>query len=89
LLLYDHPARHSLRQEVGRLQVDANQPLEALLTCLQDVCPHLWGDARVVHQHVQPSETLANRLHQLLALVRLRDVRLKILHRHPRLLQFP
>ncbi|GIV15396.1 MAG: hypothetical protein KatS3mg022_0831 [Armatimonadota bacterium] len=81
-LLFNHPAGDRLREEVRSLQVGADELLEALLAGFQNIRPHLWRNACVVHQHVQPPKTFTHRLHQLAALFGLGDVRLKILDGH-------
>ena len=63
----DHVAGGELGQEVGALEVDRHQAVEALLAGLQDVRPHAGGHPGVVDQQVEAAEARGDGVDQALA----------------------
>ena len=65
---------HRLREEIGTLEVDRDELVEAVLGRVQDVGAHARRDARVVDEGVEAAERGQRVVDDALAVVRLRDV---------------
>ena len=81
-LLRGHLARERLGQEVGTLQVDPQQFLEAVFARVEDVGPHARRTPRVVDESVDGAVALADGCGEAAPVRRTPDISLKVL-RHP------
>ena len=69
--------RHALSKKIGTLQVGRKDVIEALLRCRQEIGANPRRYTGVVHQQVNPTESLRDRSDQARAIFRTRDVRLE------------
>jgi hypothetical protein len=72
--LVDHPSGDKLREEVRAFEIDPNDAVEASLRRFQDIGAHRWRDAGVIHKHVKPAKSRANRIYDGLPICRNGDV---------------
>jgi hypothetical protein len=75
---------HRLRQKKGAPKVNADQAVKTLLRGFQQVFALGWRDARIVHQKVNPTEAVFDRIQQLLAAGRGGNIPGKRFERGPR-----
>ena len=72
--LLNHPSGHLLCEEVGTLQVDSQDPVEALLCGLQQIRPFQRRNARVIDQHIAAAEFAPRQFYEFLPVLRTADV---------------
>jgi hypothetical protein len=53
-----HQFRGGLGEKIWAFQVDRNQPVEALLPCIEKVRAHVWSDSGVVYEQIEPAHFL-------------------------------
>ena len=74
LALLDHPAGSQLREKIRPFEIDADHAIETFFGRIENIGPHIGGDAGVVHQHVEPAEACSDSVDNRLAVVRHRHV---------------
>ena len=79
-LLLDHPVRGGLHEEVRPFEVDPHHPIVALLGGFEQVVPLARPDARVVDEHVEPPEVLADGRDERLAVAAFGDIGRDVQH---------